>query len=285
MPITASNTVVALVGLPRSGTTLLARLIGAHSRVATLIEPYQSRRQLNYEHTDLGQLCADCKVEVPVAGAVLIKETTTRWVNVKLVLQTLRIAAEAGHATGIILLLRSPVEAFYSQLAAANKYWKDKTYTWNEDESSVLNFWISTQDSLEVLAEQITCFPLRVCFFARLLSEPAMELGRLMAFFRLEVEPGQFDVEKAAKKTLRGGDPNAWDKDKPVSPASVTDRTAQVAAFRDRFGQSPGGRALLAMHDCVTELGSAPLFDDAEVAGHFFRQFRKVAAATRVAAP
>src|SRR5579862_2426540 len=47
--------VVGLVGLPRSGTTLLASMLGAHSRINAIFEPWNRRSDPNHRHTSLGR--------------------------------------------------------------------------------------------------------------------------------------------------------------------------------------------------------------------------------------
>src|SRR6266480_3065291 len=199
MSALAKTTVVALLGLPRTGTTLLARHIGAHSRVAALIEPYQAQRQSGYKQTQLQQLCVDFDIGVPPAGGILIKETATRAINFDLTLQTLGLAAQAGYPTGIILQLRSPIEAFYSKIEAHENYWKYEI-PFTDNENSLQRFWNACKRSLEFLQREIYRFPLRVCFFHRFLADPRYELSRLMAFFPLELEAAQFDTEVAKKK-------------------------------------------------------------------------------------
>ena len=282
--IPKTTTVVALLGLPRSGTTLVARHIGAHSRIAPLIEPYQAQKQSDYKQTQLEQLCVDFNISVPSAGGILIKETATRPINIDLTLQTLRLAAEAGYPTGIILQLRSPIEALYSQVEAAQVYWRGGKPVLNA-QGRLQGFWHKMEAFYNIIQSQIYRFPLRVCIFHRFLVNPRYELSRLMAFFPLELEATQFDIEVAEKKMHnRGqsttdrlwpsyGDPKAWDKSKPVSLNSVADRTRQVAQFRTTFGEHPLGRRMLRLHNCVTNLQNAALFDDDEIAARFFLEF------------
>jgi hypothetical protein len=285
MPIPIETTVVALMGLPRSGTTLLTRHIGAHSRIAVVMEPYQRRRRIGYTQTQLQELCTDFKVEVPSAGGILIKETGTRSVNIDLVLKTLGSAAEQGHPTGIILMLRSPIEAYYSQIEAFQTYWKDRfrvddkgnaAARFGDHEDSVARFWMEARRSFQFLHREIYRFPFRISFFHRFLADPKHELSRLMAFFPVELEASQFDAESARKKGLRGGDPKAWDRSKAVSPSSVTDRSGKFEEFRTRFANHPAGSQMLRIHHCITKLQRAALFDDDEICARLFLEFRKL---------
>lgn len=287
MSIPTKTTLIALLGLPRSGTTLLASHIVAHSRIAAIIEPFQAHRQSDYSQTNLQQLCTDFTIRIPENGGILLKETATRPINFDLTLQTLGIAAEAGHPTGIILLLRSPIESFYSQIEASQDYWKGGSPAL-KTERGLQNFWNKMEGSFSLVHKEIYRFPFRIAFFHHFLNNPRYELSRLMAFFPFDLEETQFDIKNALKKIIdRGGstteglamsygDPKTWDAKKSVSPSSVTDRSEKIGEFKTLFSKHPAGRQMLQVHDYITELQKTHIFDDDEIVSRFFLQFRKI---------
>ena len=95
--------VVALIGLPRSGTTIVYRSISAHSRVDGIIEPYQTRRADDYDEACIDAICEDFEIEAANDRSLLVKETATRLVNIRLTLDLLQNARLEGCLTGLIM--------------------------------------------------------------------------------------------------------------------------------------------------------------------------------------
>ena len=120
------DAVIGLIGLPRSGTTLIHRAMAAHSRADGVIEPYQAGRAQGYCTTDLSRFLVDHRIAPDADRALIVKETTTRSANVQHLFELLASAQLLGVYVGLVLILRCPFEAYLSQIEASRRLWKEK---------------------------------------------------------------------------------------------------------------------------------------------------------------
>ncbi len=263
--------IVALLGLPRSGTTIIARCVGLHSRVALIIEPYHRRRHQNYLETDYQKLCADDGVEVPAAGSLLIKETYSRKENVEQPMLCLEQAAAQGVHAGLVLVLRSPVEAFLSQVEAVETFWKEKVDC-NNSAESIDAFWRAAKRSLNIIRTRMFSFSRRLVLYDRFLCEPEQELVRMMGLFSYGLEAAQLapDPIRWRKIASLGGDPKSADLRRGISAESKTDRRAQVSEFALKYQANANARLMMRIHRLLEELVKGEVYDDEEVANQFF---------------
>jgi hypothetical protein len=264
--------IVALVGLARSGTTIIARCVGMHSRVSLIMEPYHTRRHQNYLETDYQKLCADFGVEVPAGPkSLLIKETCSHPENIERTIICLERAAAQGIHAGLVVVLRSPVEAFLSQVEAVEMLWKE-TADCKDSAESIDAFWRSAKRALKIIRARMFSFPRRLVLYDRFLCEPEQELVRMMGLFSYGLEAAQLapDPIRWRKIASLGGDPKSADLRRGISAESKTDRRAQVSEFALRYQANANARLMMRIHRLLEELVKGEVYDDEEVANQFF---------------
>ncbi|MEM9009990.1 MAG: sulfotransferase [Pseudomonadota bacterium] len=222
---------IALIGLPRSGTTLTARMIAAHSKVDGIVEPYHVRRGDNYREDDVHALAQSFDITPKPARAIFVKETTTRVANVDATLDLLHKARQQGVPTGLIVLLRSPFECYLSQVEASQKMWKQKSMTSISDETFA-RFARASLDGMQQIARRGRGHRLRFVSYPALCADPTNELSRLMGIFPMRFEPTQIALEPTKSA---GGDPKAYAKQR----IELSDRSADVEALLDDLSPGP----------------------------------------------
>lgn len=225
------HSVALVLGMPRSGTTLLHRILTRHSKVDGAIEPYQSRRAQSYEEVEERKFLTDLNLRPDRHRCLVIKETSTRSANFLLSMKLLESFKKNGSYTGTILILRSPFEAFLSQVEASRTLWPDKRMT----EVSPENFAHFARATIASFKEYLSSFRAhryRVVTYKALCAEPEVEVSRLLAMMPLRFESGQLKLEVAA---ARGGDPKAYTK---VS-IEYSERREEAAKLRALITNSP----------------------------------------------
>ena len=201
------------------------------------MEPYQAGRLKLYKETSFKNLCRDKNIEPQQDRFVLIKETTTRTENMSLLFRLLKNARSLGDYTGLIIVLRSPFEAFLSQVHASSTMWLDKLMTSPSDKHFETFAKLAIAGFAEIVwhARSQHC---RVINYNDFCSDPENELSRLMGLFPLRLEQQQLELSKTAH---RGGDPKAY------SGASIekTDRSAEVEELLGKLSDTPLKRKML----------------------------------------
>ena len=239
---------IAVAGLPRSGTTLISRMLTDHSLVDALMEPYQAGRMKLYKQTSFMKLCRDKNIEPKQDRFVLIKETTTRTENVSLLFRLLKDARSLGDYTGLIIVLRSPFEAFLSQVHASSNIWLEKKMT-NPSDKHFQTFAKLAVAGLAEIVWHARSQHCRVINYDDFCSDPENELSRLLGLFPLRLEQQQLELSKTAH---RGGDPKAY------SGASIekTDRSAETEELLGNLPDTPLKRKMLELQKISEDAAS-----------------------------
>lgn len=197
--INQNISLMTVLGMPRSGTSLLFRELALDSSTYGIMEPYQQRRDNNYGVTELNTLIEDSSMTFTNEECVLVKETTTRIENVRLLNALLFDSANHGRHCTSIVILRSPFETFLSQVNASQKYWKQKKMV-DASEVNFNQFFTTSMKALNLHLRAISNFSLRVTTYNRLTQFSDSEISRLIA------SQGR-PYKKIQKQTAKGGDP------------------------------------------------------------------------------
>jgi hypothetical protein len=247
--------IVALVGMPRSGTTIISRLIANHSRIRTIIEPYHTRREAEYCETDPVQLCTDYGV-VPTANtSLLVKETATREINIRLIGELLKRSTDTGFRAGYVFVLRSPIECFLSQKDATETLWA-KPKRFGDTESSIKMFWNSFRRLTAMHLEFALRYHRRFVIYDRFVEYPREEVGRLMTLFGYGLEAAQLDI--SSPNSQFGGDPKARGAFSKTIAEGDRFRTAEAAGISERWNHIAEFRGMQRVHNYVKQVAAAP---------------------------
>lgn len=242
------DNILALFGMPRSGTTIISRIIANHTRVQHIIEPYQTRRDDGYSQTDVGALCNDFNLSDVEGKSLLIKETMTRAQNIALLRELLYRASDAGYRGAYVFVLRSPLECFISQVEATETLWARKTgFGWTE--RSIRMFWKSFQESMAHYLEFAFRFHRRFVVYDRFVDNPATEITRAMGLLGYPMEKSQLDLSVPVPEF--GGDPKARMAFSDVVASGDHFRTDSVGRLHEEFSSVREFEQLHAMHEYV----------------------------------
>lgn len=250
----ALQSLIGLLGPPRSGTTLIAHAMMAHPEATGLIEPYQARREGGYAQTDPMALLRDFGLDTTATPHVFVKETTTREANVALTLDLLRTARAQGIYTGLVLILRCPFSAYLSQIEASRTLWKSKLFTEVSEETFGI-FAQHMRTRLRLICAQARAQHFRIVSYEAFCARPEVELARLMALVPLRLDARQLRFAPPGKIN-GGGDPKTLAK---AGSITVEDREAEAEALRARFADHPGVPFFSELRRLVRErVGHAP---------------------------
>ena len=122
------RSVIAVIGLPRSGLTLLEALLGSHSSIAPWFLPYSTRKdkgiipfidsdsiQKQYQDTFAGERIGN--------ETIVISESTSSVNNMKFITESFQNLEKSGIQTKIIWIIRDTNITYLSQREASSKYW------------------------------------------------------------------------------------------------------------------------------------------------------------------
>lgn len=237
---------IALVGLPRSGTTLVHKILSNHSLVDGIIEPYQFHRHNHYSQTQLTELCNDLKINIDANRAILVKETTTRQVNIEHTLDLLASARSQGVYTGLIILVRSPFEAYLSQVEASSMLWKIKKVI-NIDNASFRQFAKVNLNAMRHIAWRGRAQHFRFVSYRQFCRNLSCETARLMGVFPLRFEPEQVSLEPS---DIQGGDHKVY----TTNQVTYSDRSDEASALLKKLKDSDQLRTMRRYDEFCTEL-------------------------------
>ena len=229
------SSLIGLLGPPRSGTTLIANAMASHSSVAGLLEPYQSRRSSGYQVTEVSGLVNDFNLSLDGKRHLLVKETTTRRINVTHTLSVLESARRSGLYAGIVVILRCPFSAYLSQVEASEKFWKEKKLL-GVNESTFASFASGIRTGLLEVARKAKSYHFRLVSYEAFVASPANELSRLMALLPERLERKEQLAFRPPGDISGAGDPKVWTKSGGLSSS---DRGEQILQLKDQFRDMP----------------------------------------------
>jgi hypothetical protein len=245
-----------MMGLPRSGTTIISRVLGGHSQIKTAMEPYHSRRDDPYTVVDFDAFLKDFG-NVTSNQSLMVKETTTSADNVELCLSLLRSSVSHGVRPLVLLVLRSPVEAYLSQVEAAETLWKEKP-DFQYGERWIEIFAKMSLKYLHRFLIEADRYHKRVILYKRFISSSRDETRRLMAAFPYSYEPQQSEL---TQRKGMPGDPKAWQSES-VSEEVGSKRTSDVKKFASDFWTNTAAQSLLRLDQAINDWSYRTNVDD-----------------------
>jgi hypothetical protein len=197
---------VAVVGLPRSGTTVLTALLDAHPRLCLYYEPWNaSRKDPPPVPADLDALLGWLAARFgfapdPQARVVGLKETTilpgsTRWA----VATVDRIAAQ--HPTSVIWIHRDPILCLLSKLDGARKWWGNPDARFSE--ARLVAYLRETGPALQALRALAERHRGQLVRYEALACTPGRLLPALMAGLGTSFDPVQLGYHRAGPQPQR----------------------------------------------------------------------------------
>lgn len=148
--------VVALIGLPRSGTTCLTAYFDAYSEIYSIFEPWNANQKLNPEpYLDLENFLINFNVNFSNTTTIFVKETSTKIQYIDSINYLLHSVKQPRKKL-LIFLVRDPFHIFLSEFQARKNWWgspdlKLDVDLFSEWSKKILN---SLRYILKILAQQ-----------------------------------------------------------------------------------------------------------------------------------
>jgi hypothetical protein len=230
---------VAIVGLPRSGTTLLAALLDAHPRVCLYYEPWNASpkgRPPVLATPDAFAKWMGRRFHIRIGPRERVtgfKETTilpdsTAWA-------TATIDAIARVCPmHVVWIFRDPMLCLLSKIEGARKWWGYPDSAVTRD--SVLGYLRETEASLRALESVATRHRGLLVRYESLVADPVATLTDLMSGIGEAFDPAQLEYHLAGPQPHKVmGDPEVASQPAPISAERERRRSAEAEQHRALF--------------------------------------------------
>jgi hypothetical protein len=234
--------VIGLIGLPRSGTTLVTSFLAVHSKICAVYEPWNAdfrSRMLSpaasrHYKVSRGVRTIDGFMRhfAPALNGkttLLIKETSARRGCYVRAMEDLLKSVRAPVQRQVIVPLRNPFHAFLSEFEARRKWWGDADL----DLSAMLfDRWAKkTLNSVRLIARMVHRFGAVFVSYERFVKDPTVRRA-LMGELGLPYEPTQDVYEQHLRTKDVRGDQRVHEKPEPISGEPVERRTVELAQIQ-----------------------------------------------------
>lgn len=249
----APPSVLALIGLERSGTTLAGALLDAHPRIDLLFEPWNSTRHGDVARPEQSAeqlLARHGRRPTPGASVFAIKEVTvaresTQWV-----------AAFLSHHQPALVVwaIRRYAHTYLSLTETAREHWGHRD---RQVGGETFHAWVaSSLERMRGLHEVAAPHRTILYSYEALVTEPRRVLADLLAEVGLTFDPVQLSFFRTMDPRTAVGDPKLNTNPRPIDPSEVLRREyewGQVAEALAAAQPAAAGamRSLNALSDVV----------------------------------
>lgn len=233
--MTAAEHFVALVGFPRSGTTVLTALLDAHPDVTMYYEPWNSSpKKRPAPPESLADFCAamEKRFGAPARATRFIgfKETVTYEESRDFAVRTLDNVARETESH-LLWIFRDPIHCFFSRLEGARKWWGRPDAHFSAE--GLEQYLRESIRHLRALLEVTERHRGTIVAYDALAAKPETTLTAVMESLGLAPVPAQLDYYKAGPQPDKVmGDPNVAERPSAVSNAPVEHRRREVEEHR-----------------------------------------------------
>jgi hypothetical protein len=244
--------VIALIGLPRSGTTMLTALLAAHADIRAVYEPWNAERA-KYDHLiasrqpdafsafdpfdlSVGEFCSEMGIAAGPKPWLLIKETTTV-AEYADAIEALLCKPPRSSRYRLIWLVRAPFHVYLSDIEARQKWWGIPDI---EHSREVFERW--ARRSLRFfrrLFQLSRRFDGLIVSYEALAGQTEPTLRSLMEQLGIEFQSGQLGYHKRIEKADIRGDWSLVNNPREVSSQSVIARQREFDALKDTISAVP----------------------------------------------
>lgn len=254
----ALSAVVALVALPRSGTTLLSAMLSVHSRVNSVYEPWNtSKKKTIPSPVSLMDFFKVFPTDMGGKDVLLVKETATELRYLKEISAFLD-TVNAPFDRSLIFLIRNPWHIFLSEVEARKKWWGEADLALTPD---LFDRWAQrTLHGLQFMKSMVRRFGGIGVSYEALVSDPEPVVRRLMRDLSLPFEAAQLNYEQYVQKGAVRGDVGLATDPKPVSDNSVANRAREHASLADEIKGSQFAARIELVATLFAEAAEAGVF-------------------------
>lgn len=224
--------IIAIIGLPRSGTTLVTSLLAAHPDVDTCFEPWNRNR----EQRPSPELSPDALLthfELPRrdnARVLVLKETTVDFLGIQWLARFLQ-HNEKRCRIEVLWTVRCYRHSYLSFIQTGREEWGNEQMTLNP--RSYTRWVTRSREATLLLADLYRRHPSAVYAYEALTRAPEPMLRRLCDAVSLPYIPEMLDFHRLTPKEHVHGDRELAMDPQPVSERSIDRREQQWLDARD----------------------------------------------------
>lgn len=232
-PQNEASQMLAVLGFPRSGTTLLTALLDAHSQIDLYYEAWNAfpNRPRPDIASNLAEFAATMEKRFNTKPAKRkkitgFKETST---HLEALEWSEAVLAQVSRSTPchVIWIFRNPVHCFLSRIQGAREWWDNP-----EAQVDEKSFELFLSNSIPALAklQEITSRHRGIFVpYDSLVIEPERHLEKLMRELGLPLEKAQFSYHEHVREGGKiMGDPRLQKNPRPVSKDRLEERNSET---------------------------------------------------------
>jgi SAM-dependent methyltransferase len=244
--------VIGILALPRSGTTLLSAILGVHSDIRSVYEPWNANKNVGLsEPVTINNFFDVFPTEMEGKTTLLVKETATKTEYIDKLTDLLR-SVDAPIQGSMIYLLRNPLHIFLSEVEARKTWWGESNL---EHTVGVLDQWASkTVGNLRRLLRLGAEGNTMLVSYEALVTRKRETIQSLMDFVGLPFEEEQLRFESHVKRSEIRGDINVANDPKEISASSMDRRAQEISKIQLILEQSKYADVLAAIVDACKKL-------------------------------
>lgn len=252
VPRLNTDKLVAIVGLPRSGTTVVTAILSVHSEVASLYEPWNANKATVKASDPMGfdafvQTFVTRKMQAK--SVLVVKETATDPDYITRVGELLE-TAPASMTRELIIPLRNPFHVFLSEVQARREWWGATDLRVGPE---TFDLWARrTLQGLRLLAKMARNHDALLLSYERFSADRAM-VDELTRAIKLTPEPDQLEFERHLNQSAVRGDLNVAQSPRSLTASSVEHRAHEFETARSLVESSAEFAAISRVAELLEE--------------------------------
>jgi len=230
---------IVLLGLPRSGTTLLTAIFDVHPNITAWFEAWSSRR--NKKPPPLKSISDFKKQYKSIFGEnisddnlVMFKETTAHAEAINWSEESIENMVRNDYVDiKFIWLVRDINHTFLSRVHTAKKHWGHQDWEVDKDRfHKFIDFAFYSFKRLEKITSKYdTC----LLSYESLVTNIEQTLREVMKFIDLDIHKNQLEYHLHLKNHKSAGDPQVTSSPQPINPKKINDRDEEWRNYREKF--------------------------------------------------
>ena len=245
---------VTLVGLPRSGTTLLTSIFSVHSDFEAIYEPWNAGRLAAEDNVSLIDLIQKENIDSISNKVLFVKETASKLFHVKYIQRLLKNTPFPIERHSIVIL-RRPDQIYLSEIARRSEWWGDDVVI---SQRSFDDWCKKSQQSVSVMLDLLNFKESTILSLETLSEHPESTIKNLSDRLGVSVQPNQFAYQDNLDKSRVRGDKNVSQQPKAVDKQLALSREDQ-AELVQKFAMNSAHRTwfenLCNLHKYVSRSG------------------------------
>ena len=222
--------VIGIAGLPRSGTTLLTSILGVHSDIFAIYEPWNATKKAGSVRNaiNLTEFLEQTKPRLVNKTNLLIKETATQLQyleNLQHLLTTLDHEVERE----LLILVRNPLHTLLSEVQARREWWGEEGLQITED---LVARWAERTLKAVVFLDRMGAAHNALLVSYDALAKNVQLIETIMHEIEIPLEARQYEYEKHLDTKIVRGDVSVAAGPRPITGDSIAKRELEAGVLR-----------------------------------------------------